>query len=189
MHGKLIIFISSSVYFRARDLCESRGSQPGLFIPDSPYGHCGHDQHWTCSISAVHYWLWGFLSCFSNHSSNDKLMCLSPSVLLSVFSGHFCTWSWQGSCGPFPAFGEVFASIGVREPQPAASEAFTIFGEAHRSMEKFAIRMLKTLKPMISDLNTFLHKAVPDTRLTIKKYLDAKFEYLVGAFMYTQWQK
>lgn len=33
---------------------------------------------------------------------------------------------------------------------------------------------------MISDLNTFLNKAVPDTRLTIKKYLDAKFEYLVN---------
>jgi len=36
------------------------------------------------------------------------------------------------------------------------------------------------LLQMISDLNTFLNKAVPDTRLTIKKYLDAKFEYLVG---------
>ena len=33
---------------------------------------------------------------------------------------------------------------------------------------------------MISDMNTYLNKAVPDTRLTIKKYLDAKFEYLVG---------
>ncbi|KAK3609644.1 hypothetical protein CHS0354_028848 [Potamilus streckersoni] len=76
------------------------------------------------------------------------------------------------------AFGEVFSSIGVREPQPAASEAFTKFGEAHKNMEKFAIKMLKTVKPMISDLNTFLNKAVPDTRLTIKKYLDAKFEYL-----------
>ncbi|PVD38684.1 hypothetical protein C0Q70_01304 [Pomacea canaliculata] len=76
------------------------------------------------------------------------------------------------------AFGDVFSGIGVREPQPAASEAFSVFGEAHRNMEKFAIHMLKTVKPMISDLNTFLHKAVPDTRLTIKKYLDAKFEYL-----------
>ncbi|XP_069124446.1 PRKCA-binding protein-like isoform X2 [Argopecten irradians] len=76
------------------------------------------------------------------------------------------------------AFGEVFAGIGVREPQPAASEAFSMFGEAHRNMEKFAIKMLKTAKPMISDLNTYLHKAVPDTRLTIKKYLDVKFEYL-----------
>ena len=39
---------------------------------------------------------------------------------------------------------------------------------------------MKTVRPMISDLNTFLHKAVPDTRLTVKKYLDAKFEYLVS---------
>ncbi|WAQ97160.1 PICK1-like protein [Mya arenaria] len=76
------------------------------------------------------------------------------------------------------AFGEVFSSIGVREPQPAASEAFSKFGEAHRDMEKFSFKMLKTVKPMISDLNTFLNKAVPDTRLTVKKYLDAKFEYL-----------
>ncbi|XP_076460143.1 PRKCA-binding protein-like isoform X2 [Babylonia areolata] len=76
------------------------------------------------------------------------------------------------------SFGEVFSAIGVREPQPAASEAFSVFGEAHRSMERSAISMLKTVKPMISDLNTFLNKAVPDTRLTIKKYLDAKFEYL-----------
>lgn len=28
------------------------------------------------------------------------------------------------------------------------------------------------------DLNTFVEKAIPDTRLTLKKYLDAKFEYL-----------
>lgn len=32
---------------------------------------------------------------------------------------------------------------------------------------------------MLTDLNTYLHKAIPDTRLTIKKYLDVKFEYLV----------
>jgi hypothetical protein len=76
------------------------------------------------------------------------------------------------------SFGDVFASIGVREPQPTASEAFTQFGEAHREIERYAIKMLKTCKPMINDLNTYLNKAVPDTRLTIKKYLDAKFEYL-----------
>ncbi len=32
---------------------------------------------------------------------------------------------------------------------------------------------------MIDDLNTFLTKVIPDTRLTIEKYADAKFEYLV----------
>ncbi|XP_051899000.1 PRKCA-binding protein [Pristis pectinata] len=76
------------------------------------------------------------------------------------------------------AFGDVFAVIGVREPQPAASEAFIKFAEAHRSIEKFGIRLLKTVKPMLSDLNTYLNKAIPDTKLTIKKYLDVKFEYL-----------
>ncbi|XP_012880250.1 PREDICTED: PRKCA-binding protein [Dipodomys ordii] len=76
------------------------------------------------------------------------------------------------------AFGDVFSVIGVREPQPAASEAFVKFADAHRSIEKFGIRLLKTIKPMLTDLNTYLHKAIPDTRLTIKKYLDVKFEYL-----------
>ncbi len=32
---------------------------------------------------------------------------------------------------------------------------------------------------MIADLNIFLTKVIPDTRLTIQKYADAKFEYLV----------
>ncbi|XP_075429813.1 PRKCA-binding protein isoform X2 [Ascaphus truei] len=76
------------------------------------------------------------------------------------------------------AFGDVFSVIGVREPQPAASEAFVKFADAHRSIEKFGIRLLKTIKPMLNDLNTYLNKAIPDTKLTIRKYLDVKFEYL-----------
>ena len=31
---------------------------------------------------------------------------------------------------------------------------------------------------VLSDLGTFLHKAIPDTRMTIGRYADAKFEYL-----------
>ena len=46
------------------------------------------------------------------------------------------------------AFGDVFAGIGVREPQPNASEAFTKFGVAHREVDRFAIQMLKTVKPV-----------------------------------------
>ncbi|XP_049329925.1 PRKCA-binding protein-like [Astyanax mexicanus] len=76
------------------------------------------------------------------------------------------------------AFGDVFSVIGVREPQAAASEAFVKFAEAHRNIEKYGIQLLKTIKPMLHDLNTYLHKAIPDTRLTIRKYLDVKFEYL-----------
>ena len=29
------------VHYRAPELCESRGSRPGLPVPDSPYGLCG----------------------------------------------------------------------------------------------------------------------------------------------------
>ncbi|XP_063078382.1 PRKCA-binding protein [Engraulis encrasicolus] len=76
------------------------------------------------------------------------------------------------------AFGDVFSVIGVREPQAAASEAFVKFAEAHRNIEKYGIQLLKTIKPMLHDLNTYLHKAIPDTKLTIRKYLDVKFEYL-----------
>ncbi|XP_034238604.1 PRKCA-binding protein isoform X1 [Thrips palmi] len=78
----------------------------------------------------------------------------------------------------YKAFGCTFAEIGSREPQPRASETFTQFANYHRNLEKHGIQMLRTLKPILSDLGTYLHKAIPDTQLTIKKYADAKFEYL-----------
>lgn len=86
--------------------------------------------------------------------------------------------SFIDMCNIYKAFGDIFAEIGVREPQPQASEAFSKFGETHRSIEKEGIKMLKTVKPMLSDLNTYINKAIPDTKLTIKKYADIKFEYL-----------
>lgn len=82
-------------------------------------------------------------------------------------------------CHMFKEFGEIFSTIGVREPQPEASLRFCQFGKVHRSIEKEGIEMLKSIKIMMSDMNTFINKAVPDTRLTIKKYADVKFEYLV----------
>ncbi|KPJ03939.1 PRKCA-binding protein [Papilio xuthus] len=59
-----------------------------------------------------------------------------------------------------------------------ASEAFTKFGQYHRALERDGIKMLKTLKPILSDMGTYLNKAIPDTKLTIRKYADTKFEYL-----------
>ena len=76
------------------------------------------------------------------------------------------------------AFGDIFSTIGVRELQPRASEVFTKFGEMHRQMERYGLVMIQQLKPVLSDLGTFLHKAIPDTRMTITRYADAKFEYL-----------
>ena len=75
-------------------------------------------------------------------------------------------------------FGDTFTEIGSREFQNCASEGFRKYGEAHRNMEKFGIKMLKTLKPIVTDLNTYLNKAIPDTKVTIRRYADVKFEYL-----------
>lgn len=62
--------------------------------------------------------------------------------------GFVLVYDWLNSSVLFLAFGEVFACIGVREPLPNASQAFTKFGDAHRTMEKFAITTLKQLKPV-----------------------------------------
>lgn len=78
----------------------------------------------------------------------------------------------------YQAFGNAFAGISVREPQPRASEAFRLFGEVHRNMERDGVKMLKAVKPVLSDLGTYLLKAIPDTKLTIRRYADAKFAYL-----------
>jgi len=74
--------------------------------------------------------------------------------------------------------GDIFASIGVRELQPKSSEAFAVFADCHRGFGKSGMEFLKKVKPMLSDLNTYLTKVIPDTKLTLKKYVDAKFEYL-----------
>lgn len=44
--------------------------------------------------------------------------------------------------------GNVFAGLAVREPQPRASEAFRLFGEQHRNMEKISNAIIKKVKPV-----------------------------------------
>ncbi|VDM24285.1 unnamed protein product [Hydatigera taeniaeformis] len=46
------------------------------------------------------------------------------------------------------------------------------------SVVLFVIWFVETVILIVSDLNTFLTKAIPDTKLTVKRYLDVKFEYL-----------
>ncbi|VDK45228.1 unnamed protein product [Anisakis simplex] len=40
------------------------------------------------------------------------------------------------------------------------------------------LKLMRSLHPIIRDLNTFAEKAIAETNLTMKKYLDVKFEYL-----------
>lgn len=78
----------------------------------------------------------------------------------------------------YRAFGDVLTEIGCREKQPEAGEAFRKLGESHRLFERYGVEMLNSIRTILGDLDTYIHKAIPDTRLTIKKYQDVKFEYL-----------
>lgn len=71
----------------------------------------------------------------SSHTGDKIFFRVHLFIHLSIYSAH-------------AAFGDVFSVIGVREPQPAASEAFVKFADAHRSIEKFGIHLLKTIKPV-----------------------------------------
>lgn len=75
-------------------------------------------------------------------------------------------------------FGTEFCTMSIREPQPTASEAYRAFGEMHRGLEKEGIQMIKALKPVIANFGTYLNKAIPDTKLTVRRYADSKFAYL-----------
>ena len=102
---------------------------------------------------------------------------------------------------------DVFSIIAAKEPQKRASETFRQFAEQHNNVEKIGQDFLLNLKPVsdlienqkanlhetvlkngqnnflkclqiLVDIGTYLTKAIPDMKLTIKKYADQKFEYL-----------
>uniref|UniRef100_A0A915CGR9 PRKCA-binding protein n=1 Tax=Parascaris univalens TaxID=6257 RepID=A0A915CGR9_PARUN len=75
-------------------------------------------------------------------------------------------------------FGDLFCEVAARESSSTVNRAFVTFGEAHRSIDKQMLKLVRSLHPIVRDLNTFVEKAIPDTKLTLKKYLDVKFEYL-----------
>ncbi|XP_037957221.1 PRKCA-binding protein isoform X2 [Teleopsis dalmanni] len=78
----------------------------------------------------------------------------------------------------YKSFGDCFTQVSAREPQQRASEAFRTFGELHRALEKDGLEIIKQIKPVLADLGTYLNKAIPDTKLTVRRYADAKFTYL-----------
>ncbi|XP_060843785.1 PRKCA-binding protein-like [Rhopalosiphum padi] len=78
----------------------------------------------------------------------------------------------------YKEFGDSFAEIGVREPQPRASMSLMRFAEYHRRMEHLGQMLIEVLKPISRSFGTYLEKAIPDTKQTIRKYADVKFEFL-----------
>lgn len=55
------------------------------------------------------------------------------------------------------AMGDIFSNLAVREPQPRASEAFRLFGEQHRNMEKLGHAMIKQVRPVCLRKHSIFH--------------------------------
>lgn len=49
----------------------------------------------------------------------------------------------------------------------------------NRQLERGGADFVRKASAVVGDFNTFLVRAIPDMRLTVNKYLDTKFEYLV----------
>jgi len=54
-------------------------------------------------------------------------------------------------------FGETFADIAVREPQPRASESLMRFSKYHRRMERQGLMLIEVIKPVIIKKRTLLY--------------------------------
>ncbi|KAF1742975.1 hypothetical protein MXB_957, partial [Myxobolus squamalis] len=74
--------------------------------------------------------------------------------------------------------GDVFAEISCHHVNSSSNQSYEIISESHRFFGTSTQTLVDEIKCIIDKINTFITKVVPDTKLTLKKYLNAKFEYL-----------
>lgn len=97
---------------------------------------------------------------------------------------HFVTHLWKLTVKGYDLatmqkqFGDVFTTMATREPSPQSSEALRSFGQIHLDFEKSFTSVMPVFKKIIVDLKNFFNCVLPDMRATVKKYANAKFEYL-----------
>ena len=61
---------------------------------------------------------------------------------------NYTTKAYLEMCQTYKDLGNVFGEIGAHEPQTGASQAFTKFGDTHRSFEKEGLQCIRELKPV-----------------------------------------
>ena len=67
---------------RVQELCESRGGRPGLPVPNSPYGLCGHKA--TFNLNSHMIWLWSTACALFLLSSSVQFKMLSTRSVKSI---------------------------------------------------------------------------------------------------------
>lgn len=74
--------------------------------------------------------------------------------------------------------GSMYSEIAARETLPEVNKYLDKVAQVHRQFKKEATPMLAKVRTIADAFRTYTEKAIPDTKDTIKKYLDKKFEYL-----------
>ena len=75
-------------------------------------------------------------------------------------------------------FGSTFCEVAARESTSEEHILFGALGNCHKAFNREQIVLVNKLNDIILQLQMYAEKAIPDTKTSIKKYLDAKFEYL-----------
>ncbi|CAD5226871.1 unnamed protein product [Bursaphelenchus xylophilus] len=78
----------------------------------------------------------------------------------------------------FALIANVFSEVATRESESNLNKYFNEVSACHRNFVKETGPLLAQLQLVANTFRTYTEKAIPDTKDTIKKYLDKKFEYL-----------
>ncbi|XP_065193464.1 PRKCA-binding protein-like isoform X2 [Sycon ciliatum] len=91
---------------------------------------------------------------------------------------HSLLKAFKDQCSVNRELAEVFSELSQVDADMARRKTSTLIGEAHRQFTKGGLKFIKESSPIIADMNTFLSKAIPDSRATIRHYLDLKYIFL-----------
>ncbi|KAF1741536.1 hypothetical protein MXB_5686, partial [Myxobolus squamalis] len=74
--------------------------------------------------------------------------------------------------------GDTFSEISCHHTIESSRQSYQLIAVSHRFFGDSNKKLSEEINIIIDKIDTFITKAIPDTKLTLNKYLDAKFEYL-----------
>uniref|UniRef100_A0A7E4ZT19 PRKCA-binding protein n=1 Tax=Panagrellus redivivus TaxID=6233 RepID=A0A7E4ZT19_PANRE len=74
--------------------------------------------------------------------------------------------------------GALFGQIAVRELSPECVNFFTQYADIQSALHKENTQFVTQVEKVIDSIQSYVKNAIPDVRLSLSKYMNAKFEYL-----------
>uniref|UniRef100_A0AC34REK5 PRKCA-binding protein n=1 Tax=Panagrolaimus sp. JU765 TaxID=591449 RepID=A0AC34REK5_9BILA len=74
--------------------------------------------------------------------------------------------------------GALFGQVAVRELSPESVNFFTQYADTQSAIFKETSQFVSNVERLIDSIQSYVKNAIPDVRLSLSKYMNAKFEYL-----------